>query len=270
MAVVAVFNRKGGVGKTTTAVSVAAALGLAGQRTLLVDLDPQGWPAARSVSRRGRARLQRGCSRRRAAAVALPGARGAVPARRDAGRPGAGRRRRRELLADGRRGARRRAERLRATAEHWAVSRASTCRPRWAGSSDAALRAADAVLVPVAADFLALDALALARWRPYARVEKARGRRYAPLASLPTFVDRRPRHGRRRGPAAASSSATCCWRAASRAAPASTRAALAGVPVGDRGVPRARRRSPTARRRRRSPRRWTAHRRRSRPRAGRP
>ena len=150
-----VINNKGGVGKTTTAVNVAAGLARRGKRVLLVDLDPQGsaslslgvQPTERSIAAALYGEVPFGMTVQR---THLPGLflSPASPALADAGArlgPLAGRAARlREVLAPARR-----------SYDHIVID----CAPSASLLSVNALVAADAFLVPVSPDYLSVQAL---------------------------------------------------------------------------------------------------------------
>ena len=182
----AVALSKGGVGKTTTAVNLAAALARAGQRVLLIDVDTQGQtarslgltpPAGLAELATGEASIDQAVASARANLDLLAGGRGLASLKRLITRKDFG-------------GEQTLAEALAPLDDRYDFAVLDTA-PGWDALSINALFYAEEVLAPVSLEVLTLQSLldftgslaSIARYRPNLAL------RYV----LPTFLDRRVR-----------------------------------------------------------------------------
>ena len=184
--VLSVFNHKGGTGKTTTAITVAAGLAALGRRVLLVDADGQGNVGVSLGIEREKSLyhvLVMGLSPKDAVVTARPGL-DVLPSNETLAAAElylAGRTRRDRVLAD-------RLAKFAADYDHVVVD----CSPSLSLLNQNALVFADAVLCPVACDYLSLVGVRQVL-KTIKQVNRLLGHPVQLWGVLPTFYDARAR-----------------------------------------------------------------------------
>lgn len=186
MATIASYHHKGGVGKTTTAVALAAHAAVSGRRTLLWDLDPQGAATRLVVADRG---LDGGIETLIRGGRALPDHAVATSQERLALIPADASLRTLDRYVSAADGGEDRLRAAVASGDDAYDVVVLDCPPSVSATAAAVLRAADLVVVPLTAGPLAWSAYA----DLYAEVEAMTAERRPEILAFLTMVDRRKR-----------------------------------------------------------------------------